>query len=501
MRFENILFLLALLGTFQAKAQEQLGLRLENYAGINSIFLNPSGHTTTPFNWDVNLVEFNQFVENNYVYLLNSSVSSLIRDADQIDDAIIASEIDPENPPGEDVLLIDFFDNSRKRFVNLTTSITGPSFYVSLNDQHTVGLFTRFRVMAGTRNLPNNFSYYTYEDIPLQEGFTVDKFQAAALSWSEIGVNYLNTREAGDGVLGIGISAKYLQGYEGAFIQNTSDFELEKGRDNLFTASPTTLKAGYTTTIPDAEAAGVDYEPQRNGAGFGVDLGITYAYYEDEGHYKWKAGASILDIGAIRFNQSARLHEISTSDVATLDGDDYNQFQGVDELDEAIELASEQLLGDPFGSLQGEAFSMWLPTALSLQFDYGFNRMIYVNTTFVEDIPVSNARVRRGGLLAVTPRVEHRWFSASLPVSVYNYQDFRVGLAMRLGFITLGSDNLGSLVGQSDLTGTDFYFAVKINPFQLNKEKKNKNGKGNTFDRGSKRTRFGGGGRVRCPKF
>jgi len=43
----------------------------------------------------------------------------------------------------------------------------------------------------------------------------------------------------------------------------------------------------------------------------------------------------------------------------------------------------------------------------------------------------------------------------------------QIGAAVRLAFLTLGSENLGSFLGRKSLTGTDFYAAIKINPFRL----------------------------------
>jgi len=53
-------------------------------------------------------------------------------------------------------------------------------------------------------------------------------------------------------------------------------------------------------------------------------------------------------------------------------------------------------------------------------------------------------------------------------MTLYNWQDFRLGTSMRIGFLTVGSDNIGGFVGKSALTGMDFYFSLKANPFTLN---------------------------------
>ncbi len=65
------------------------------------------------------------------------------------------------------------------------------------------------------------------------------------------------------------------------------------------------------------------------------------------------------------------------------------------------------------------------------------------------------------------PRFESRWIDVSLPFSVYEWEEFRVGLAARLAFLTIGTDDLGSILQRSDFNGSDLYFAIKLHPFKL----------------------------------
>ena len=92
---------------------------------------------------------------------------------------------------------------------------------------------------------------------------------------------------------------------------------------------------------------------------------------------------------------------------------------------------------------------------------------VYINATLVQRIPIGDISVERGNLFALTPRYESRWISAFLPVSVYNWQQVQVGTAVRLAFLTFGTENIGSFLGSKSLTGADFYAAIKINPFQM----------------------------------
>ena len=75
------------------------------------------------------------------------------------------------------------------------------------------------------------------------------------------------------------------------------------------------------------------------------------------------------------------------------------------------------------------------------------------------------AFIRNTNLISVLKK--SRWLSASLPVSLLNYEQVRIGLAARLAFLTIGTDNLGSFLGQKRLTGSDFYVALKINALKI----------------------------------
>ena len=73
--------LISLSSTF---SQEQIGLRVENYAGVGSLSLNPTWQTTNPLAWDLNLVEASVFMDNNYAYFENASRKDIINNGENI---------------------------------------------------------------------------------------------------------------------------------------------------------------------------------------------------------------------------------------------------------------------------------------------------------------------------------------------------------------------------------------------------------------------------------
>ena len=134
---------------------------------------------------------------------------------------------------------------------------------------------------------------------------------------------------------------------------------------------------------------------------------------------------------------------------------------------------------------------MWLPSAASLQLDYAITQKILVNATIVQGIPIGRNGGRRVNLLGLTPRFESRWLGVAIPITYYNFDQLRYGLAGRFGPFFMGTDDLGNLVSKSDLNGADFYFGIKINPILFG------GNKGGGF--GGKNGPSRGAGR--CPQF
>jgi len=93
------------------------------------------------------------------------------------------------------------------------------------------------------------------------------------------------------------------------------------------------------------------------------------------------------------------------------------------------------------------------------------------------------------------PRYETKWFSAIVPVEFYEYQHVNVGAALRVGPLTIGSDNFLSWVAKGKLEGSDAYVGLRIFPFD--EAKSNSKQKANVKSYHSQHK----GGGVGCPKF
>lgn len=473
MNLRQLFFLFALVPTVLLNGQEQIGLRLNFLSGINAVRINPAAPATTPYRWEIGLGEGYSFISNNYMFFRNARTADLF-DSELTSHILLAPDLsNPETmPPGH--LVLDFYNDGRRRFAYSSAMIGGPSFYYKLDRYNSIGLTTGVRFLASATGIDNDLSYYKFNQLRADEFITVSPFQIGVLGFSEIGLNYTLSAPAPDGTFNLGVTAKFLRGYDGLFFSSKREIELARILGNGITSSAARLKYGYTGNIT-AE----DYSPKATGSGIGFDIGmfVTVDGFEP-GEYIWKIGFSILDIGEIRFRESAERHNIrllNNKEVNILP-DGYSNIKDQRDLDELARAFSFDVLGDSAATFQDNSISIMLPSAVSLQVDHAFTSTIFLGGLFHHYLPLGSDGLRRGSLLALAPRFENKWASLSLPVSLYNWQQLRFGAAIRLGPFTIGTDHLGSWMSRGDLYGSDIYAAISLFPFGRKGRKGSNNG-------------------------
>lgn len=474
MRFLPLLFLL--LSSSTLFSQEQLGLRIDNYSGIHGTLLNPSHNVASLFSWDVNLIGGGFYGGTNYGYVEDSNISRYARN---IDNFILRRDIESPSDIKSNTLIGDFYNKDGSKFLTAFANGMGPSFMVKLPNGHSFGMFLNGRSAFSTHSIPASLNYNVFFDTPFFEFIDVEEFKISAMVWGELGLNYSARIDTYDGYMGLGINLKFINAFEAGYMHSKRTTPTaEIPGDTLLFQSPH-LNYGIT----NSNLEGNDLSPSSNGFGVGVDLGFTYVYEGDEDHYKWKIGASLLDLGQIELSRNAEAHDIETDSLVIFPK---LQFEGISNRNR-INLLSQVGLGDPDASFSSKSFRIGLPGAISVQGDYMFTPNFYLHGVVIQRIPMGPNSILRNNLLAVTPRFEHRWFGAALPLVLLNYQKVAMGTSIRLAFLTIGSDDIGSILRKGNLDSTDFYFALKINPFNL----------GLNLGRGGRR----GGKNVKCYEF
>ncbi|MBK8194820.1 MAG: hypothetical protein IPK76_16980 [Lewinellaceae bacterium] len=462
LRFPAVFAVVCMFPQFSA-AQEQLGMRLERYAGIYSAALNPANTAFNPNNWEVSLFSADVFAENAYLYLQNTSLQNALRHSDRI---IAVTDTTAENPPASDAIFQNYFDAKSRMRAVAQARVAGPSFSFRFGENNVIGLVTAFRTGISSYKIPSVLAYRTISDVPVNTTINIPRTGVQLMAWSEIGLHYSHRNTDADIYTAFGITPRLLLGFESAFTRAQSAFDYtQRPGDTVAFGSARwdyALTTGNLTDNTDSVRLRVQ------GTGFGIDLGFVWAEPDEEGDsdedYRWKLGVSLLDLGFIRYGKSAERHHIEFDTTVTVSDADFPPRTDPHDL---ITDASQAFLGDPATSLQARAFSMGLPTALSVQLDAKLAPHLYAAAVAVQRIPLLKYSLQRPSTVAIVPRYEHRWLSLSLPVVLNDWRSLRMGLAARLGVLYLGTDNLGSFFKKEKLTGADVYIGLKINGFSL----------------------------------
>ncbi|MBU1367966.1 MAG: hypothetical protein KJ578_15605 [Bacteroidetes bacterium] len=448
-------------------SQESPGITQGNFSGSATARINPATMLQSKLYFDVHLISVGAFGQNNFAYIPGSdfNLMPLIQNSEQL----------PTYDQTESNYL--YYTNDKIKSGAAVSNNYALSAFLQTGD-HAFAFHTAARSYNTFNQIPYEIPILGVESLgyePLQHILFEDKhIDVAALAWGEIGLSYAYAfHKVANQHWAAGITLKYLMGYGGMFakVENVDYMVLDRKTINF-----TAMNADFGFALPIDYGVDSDFPddgPLFKGSGIGADLGITYTVkkegYQDynrqricEQPYKdyfWRFGISILDLGSINFKNNAQKHEFRDVNTVWENLDDV-QFEGLNSLMGEV---SDQLMGSPDASYAADNFKIGLPTALSMQFDYHYDKNWYLNATLVHPLQISQYSVRRPAQLALTPRYETDWFEAMLPVSLYEYQIPRIGAAVRLGFLTIGTDRLGTLLGISDINGMDIYASVKIN--------------------------------------
>lgn len=436
----HFLFLLVFSWALDVSAQEELGFVNSNYAGVNSLFINPSFMVDSKIFVDVHLIGMDAFIHNNLMYMPRPDYSPLQR-----------TFPDP---------LLNDADVNKKAFAKI--DLIGPSIAVSYNT-HSFGVFTRLRTFMDakmTRSLfvlaLKDFDYKSYSGRSFQE-----KAYMNTITWFEVGLSYGHMfNYSTDETIDVGINVKRLTGINSTSI-TLSNF------DFLYNAKK-------DITINEADGGYRIVQPGWGvGQGWGVDIGVNYqkklesiAGYKPNTKeagckhidYKYKLGLSLLDIGAFNVKNNAILQEFSyKAEQFKFDNSKINSFSDFDNT------LNSSLTSNSIKQTRGTSYWAWLPFAIGAQFDYNFENHFYVNATTITAFKFAN-QTKRIDVISVTPRYERKYFEIDLPISLVDYRYPQVGLAFRLGNnLIIGSDRIDSFFGKiRDVYGADIYFHLKF---------------------------------------
>lgn len=466
------IFWVSLLLSFSQGIYSQLSLGLvnSNYSGLAGSTINPSSMANTKIRGEINLFSVNAFVENNYLYF-PSKESSLIK---LFNGAYDYHFFPKPYGQGQRQVYSYYSDKSLKNYF-INARIMGPSVMFAVHD-HMFAIRTGFRMMSSTNRLPYdmaNFSFYGMDFSPQHNTYFIrDNYDMASMAWWEVSFTYAtvikrNKNNLWSGGISIGpafgYSAAYMTGGDTRYIAYNSEI-----------LNVELLNGEYGMSLPvDYQNDAIDlYHPLVRGYGWGMDIGFTWQYRERPYQkgipnycykkkfetYKFKLGVSMLDIGWINYTKNAERHVFDNV---------HNNWIRVNELEYTnimgeVKTMSEIFYGDSTASFRGNSIKIYMPAALSVQFDYHIIDWWYINSTLVVPAKYESPMIEKPFVLALTPRFESRFLEVQLPLVLYDFKYPRIGLSVRVDGFTIGTDNLGSFTGSKDFTGADIYISYRI---------------------------------------
>lgn len=441
-----------------------------NYSGSRALAVNPSLMTTS-YNYSDFGLNLNFGAYNDMFFAPSKEIISVIKG----------------NPYGYkyeyngNLFDIGFLANTKSKYLTESLDVNALSFMINPNGKQAFGFFMNTRLYSGVNKIPweipemmivslDNGDYFN-------QNYQSRDWDVSTMTWGEIGFSYSRiVYERYDDKIDVGASLKGLVGFDAAVLRvNNLDYEM-LNRDSAYIHS-IDFDALYSLPVNyDANFNGdniLNTNKIVSGYGLGFDIGVTYTRKKDTDipkkvkvscaypitPYKWRVGLSILDIGAIKFNNNAVNNKFASSKDVIIDFSTFNNINTFGKLVDTLSV----IFDDDKTQSSAEAITIGLPTALSLQFDYNFGNNLYVNVLWVHPLRLMTHSVCRAASVVLEPRYETTFFEVSLPVTLYNYEKIFIGLSVRAAFVTVGTQNLLNLVGIGDAYGADFYVSLKFN--------------------------------------
>jgi len=446
----RLLIILVFIAVSQfSHSQESQGISNSNYVPTSSVLLNPASIADTRTWIDINLAGVSMFALNNHEVIPN------------------------ENIFGGPYTNVEDLDYLGPKFAYLDLAIEGPAFtYVKGINTYGVGI--RNRTQVDMRGIPDHLAHYLHARFVNSElnaqfdtlQLNVRKMDLNVMQWTEVNFSLghiLYTNGKNQANAGITMKTMWAANHFGLKVDNTI-YDV----DNPADLEISNFKGEY----------GVG-PSSRGFNGLGWDIGFTYKKLFRSVrthkphtlrnrckilHYRYKFGASLLDLGTVKFrNKGVRgsLNDVNGElpAVNTVDPQDFGEI---------IPILDGVFDSDLSKVFKENGYKAGLPTALSLQFEYFFKHNIFAAVNLNQAFGKSAGfGTRRISSLSFIPRYERERFEVALPLTLVNYNEPQFGLALRAKYIVIGMEKLESFFTKKDLYGFDFYFNIKLPIYRI----------------------------------
>ena len=475
-------------------SQNYVGITPSNYAGVMGTDVNPASFVDGRFVVDVNLASANVGLWTNAgsfttVDMPKWWVKSFKADSSGYDNPD-NDWIQPDSSFVDRYITKNFSPTSVKTvgiYNNVQLDVLNFMFHI--NRKIAIGAAVKFRSITNVDDVDPKLAFLAENSLDYEQLWNQDINETLLnvnhMSWMEYGLIYSQVlKDDGEHFMKMGAKAKWLSGYTAAYL-HTSNLSYNLSNSDSTNELVGDFSYGHSTGLLNGDSEAGKLPEVTSKFGLGLDLGFVYEWrpdwkdfkYDmdgetniwrrDQDKYKIRVGASILDIGGMKFAKGGLSQDFSVNQTSGFfDLNTFNVGNGILGIDSVItDLVDNDPNWTSGGSDSDNTFFMQLPTAVSLQFDYHIYKWFYVNAT--GNINVQNRknphRVRTANQLSITPSFDHAWFGVHLPFMMNKYSGFKSGIGVRLGPLTIGVNDWNVLFASGKkIRGAQAYAGLRI---------------------------------------
>ncbi len=468
--------------TSHAFSQNYLGVHSSNYAGVMGTDLQPASFVDGRFKVDINLASFNfNFYQNAAAFDTKDMpgwwLKSFKKDtAWQGADSTFA-----------DRYVIRNYNTSSKNTLGAyqNTQIDLLNFAFHINPRIAVGFAAKMRSITNIDNIDPKLAVLAENGLDYSalwnQTFNEKLATINHMTWTEYGIIYSQVlKDDGEHFMKIGGKLKGLMGTASGYLY-TDNFSYNlKNKDTSFSMSGD-FSYGHSDNIEDL-ANGKNLTKSASKFGIGGDIGFVYEWRpnwkeykydmdgetniwrKDQDKYKIRVGASLLDLGRMKFTKGSNSRDFSVRSTNPFDLTVFSKVDSIKGFNNAIDSLTKNSPEWTANEGTDQTYYMNLPTAFSLQFDYHIWKWFYVNATGIVSLQNNKKahRVRVANQVSVTPSFDYAWFGLGVPVSYNSYSGIKAGLASRLGPITIGVTDFRVLFATGKVNGAEIYAGLRL---------------------------------------
>lgn len=485
--------------SFSSFGQNYLGVHSSNFGGVMATDLQPASFVDGRFKVDVNLASFNFGLWNNAAYFDSGDMPKWWVKSFKQDDfgnGVTGYETGGTNVHNDWILPDSTFEDryiirpytevGAKKTLGIYNNVQVDvlNFMFHINPKIAVGFAAKFRSITNIDDIDPKLAILVENSLDVStlwnQQFNEQLLDMNHMSWMEYGFIYSQVlKDDGEHFMKAGGKVKWLSGYSAAYL-HTDNFSYNLINSDTTQYLEGDFAYGYSSNLDNlGSQSGLPKSSSK--FGLGLDLGFVYEWrpdwkeykYDMDGEtniwrrdqekYKLRAGASILDIGGMKFQKGQVTSDFSVNTTQLFDLTVFDGANGFGSFDSIVD--SLTTFNPDWTSTDSKAtFVMRTPTAASFQIDYHIWKYFYVNMTGVFSINSRKSphRVRTANQISVTPSFDHSWFGVHLPFSYNKYSGFKSGLGTRLGPLTIGVTDFRTLFAAGKIKGAEFYAGLRV---------------------------------------